>query len=103
MKKLMSLLLLLLLVLSLVACSSESIVGEWNPEGVEELEGFEEALMVITDTEMIILGAAIPYTLDGNKITITTEGSEETINYSFDGDKLILSAGGETQTFIRVK
>ncbi len=100
MKKFVSILLVMVLMLSLMACSNDSIIGKWNPEGVEDLE---EALMEITETEMIILGAAIPYTLDGSKIIIETDGDDEVIDYKIEGDKLIFSADEETQVFIRFK
>jgi len=100
MKKIVVIMLALLLTLTLVACGGASIEGKWNPEGVE---GLTEALMEITDTDMIILGAPIPYTIDGNQIVITGESGEERIDFALDGDKLTFSVEDEVQVFIRVE
>lgn len=103
MKKLLVVLLVLVMAVSLIACgNNQSIIGKWNPEGVA-VEDFTEALMEITDTDLIILGASIPYEMKGDTLVIQGQSGEEVINFTLEGDTLTFSAGEETQVFIRVK
>lgn len=103
-KKLVAILLLAVMVVSLAACSSNSIVGKWkfdHGDGDYTIYEFKEngklygtfhyGGQVETDETT--------YTVDGDKLTF------EGVTYTFkvDGDKLQMTAGSATANLTRVK
>jgi len=101
MKRIVSLLLVALIIMSLVACGNDDLYGAWRLDGAEDL-GIE-ILMTITEDHMEILGMPFEYTIKGNKIIIKNEEGDEEITFKVSGDTLTFSAGDEEQTFTRVE
>lgn len=99
-KKLVAILLLVVMVVSLAACSGNSIVGKWKLEqnGVTVIMDFGSDNKVKT----IAAGQTVltqDYKVDGNKLIM--DGGEAT--FKIDGDKLALTEGGITLTLTRAK
>ena len=101
-KKLVAVLLLVVMVVSLAACSSSSIVGKWKMDiksvltmsGMSEAE-YEQMKPLIGD-----MSATMEFTEDGKVyLVVTAMGQSETEEqtYSVDGDKLTM--GGSTGTY----
>lgn len=89
----------LIMVLILFSCGQKSIIGQWNPEGLD----IEDVLLEFTKEDMIILGVPIPYTLEGNTIVISDGELDERIDFTFEEDVLILLADGLEQRYIKVE
>lgn len=101
MKRLISIVMILVIALSLVACGDNELVGKWLLDGSEEIG--MEIIMEFTEDEMIFFGVGTPYEIKGNQIVITFDGEEEFAEFEVKGDTLTFSADGEEQTFTRVK
>ncbi len=94
-KKLVAILLLVVMVVSLAACSSNSIVGVWklDAKAIMEMTGMPAEMVAVAD----MIDGTMEFTKDGKTITkITAMGQTQTIEntYKVDGNKLI-SDGGE--------
>ena len=101
-KKLVAVLLLVVMVVSLAACSSSSIVGKWKMDiksvltmsGMSEAE-YEQMKPLIGD-----MSATMEFTEDGKVYLVVTamgQSQTEEQTYSVDGDKLTM--GGDTGTY----
>lgn len=123
-KKLVAVLLLVVMVVSLAACSSSSIVGKWKMdiksvltmsgmseadyEQMKPLIGDMSATMEFTEDGKVYLVVTAmgqsetkeqTYSVDGDKLTM--DGS--TATYKIDGDKLTITENGMSLTMTRVK
>ena len=103
MKKVIVLLTIIVLVLSLVACGANGLVGVWEVEGNEELEALNLDLSItFTKDEMTMMEVTFPYTTDKDQLIIDMMGQEEIIVFKVDGNKLTLTLDGQDQVFNRV-
>ena len=123
-KKLVAVLLLVVMVVSLAACSSSSIVGKWKMDikSVLKMSGMSEAdyeqmkpligdmsatMEFTEDGKVYLVVTAMgqsetkeqTYSVDGDKLTM--DGS--TATYKIDGDKLTITENGMSLTMTRVK
>lgn len=99
-KKLVAILLLVVMVVSLAACGSNSIVGKWKLEmnGQAMIMEFRSDNKVVTS----VAGQTVltqDYKVDGNKLTVN--GMEDT--FEIKGDKLMIHESGITITLTRTK
>lgn len=101
MRRVLGIVLIVMLLLSLVSCGNNDLIGKWRLEGTEELG--MELIMEFTEDEMIFFGVGTPYEVKGNSIVVEMDGVKETIDFKVDGDQLTFSAEGEEQIFIRVE
>lgn len=101
-KKLVAVLLLVVMVVSLAACSSSSIVGKWKMDikSVLKMSGMSEADYEQMKSLIGDMSATMEFTEDGKVyLVVTAMGQSETEEqtYSVDGDKLTM--GGSTGTY----
>lgn len=117
-KKLVAVLLLVVMVFSLAACGSSSIVGVWkmDTKAIMEMAGLPADMVAVAD----MIDGTVEFTNDGKVITKITamgqtetqegtykvEGDKLTMNgsagtFKIDGNKLTLSQNGITLTFTR--
>jgi len=89
----------ILMIVLLVSCKQESIIGKWS------LEGYESDLpdLVITDQAIIIMDIPIPYELEGKTIYINDMEGRKSFEYKIKGDTLTLVQGDVTESYIRFK
>ncbi|MBI9013026.1 MAG: hypothetical protein JEZ08_12410 [Clostridiales bacterium] len=101
MKRIVSLLLIVMIIMSFVACGNDDLYGTWRLDGAEDI-GIE-ILMTITEDQMEILGMPFDYSIKGNKIIIKNEEGDEEIGFKVSGEILTFTSGDEVQTFTRVE
>lgn len=87
MKKVLSLLLVMMLVFSLVACGDDDLIGKWEDEDGMQYE--------FTKDQMKVAGMSVDYSVDGNKMTISFMGEEETGLFKVKGDELYMYEDGQ--------
>jgi len=93
MKKLFVLLVSVLLVFSLVGCSSNSPVGEYRNNDVD-------SNLTITKDAFIVDGESNQYTYDDENLYIDADGQQVIFSWSKDNNgNLILSYQGQTLIF----
>ncbi|MCH4886896.1 hypothetical protein EZV73_04920 [Acidaminobacter sp. JC074] len=90
---------LILLVIILVSCSQESIIGKWSLENLES----DVPDMVITEEAIIIMDIPIPYEIEGDTIYINDMEGRKSFKYKIKGDTLTFVQGDVTETYIRFK
>ena len=104
MKKVLSILVIAMLMLSLVGCGGNDLIGQWKIEDSEEMEALGiELVVTFTEDTMEMMGMAFDYEIKGNKIILSMMGQEEEMEFKINGDELTLIADGEEQVFIRVE
>ena len=102
MKKTVSILLLLVMIFTLVACNgNKELVGKWNLNEAE-LVGME-IIMTITDDQLEVLGEFYDYKVKGDKIVVENDGQEVEVAFEVDGDTLTFGSGDEIQIYTRVE
>ena len=109
MKRIVSIVIVIVMVLSLVACGGNDLVGKWQMVMSEEdMEagaalGIELSITFTEDT-MEMMGMTFDYKIKNGQIMVKLFGEEEeAMDFDIKGDKLILTADGEAQEFVRVK
>jgi len=88
---------LLLMMVFLVSCKQESIIGEWNPKDIDS----EIATMVITEDSIIIMDIPIPYEVKGNTIYIQDSEGTKSFKYKIKKNTLTFIQGEVSEVYIR--
>lgn len=97
--RLLSVLMSFVVVLSVMSCNSANseIIGEWRSTGTDEpahsITFDREGEAVLQDSEGRAL-TVFEYDIDGDKLTLTTNGAETTWTFIVESDSLIIDAGG---------
>lgn len=101
MKRILSLVVLFALVLSLVACGGDDLVGKWE---VKDDMGLGITMVLeFTKDQIDMFGMKVDYKVKGNTIIVEAEGEEGEMEYKIDGDTLTLTVEGESMELTRVK
>ncbi len=100
MKKVISLVLILVLVLSMVACGSKELVGKW--EVADDMGLGISMVLEFTEDQIDMFGMKVDYKVKGNTIIVEAEGEEGEMEYKIDGDTLTLTVDGESMELKRV-
>lgn len=104
MKKLFVFFIIGILIISLIGCSKNELIGTWEMEDIEAAEAFGiELTITFTETNMEMLGISFEYEIDGDEVVVDMYGSEEKMQYKINGNKLILTNDDEEQVFIKVE
>lgn len=101
MKKVLSLVLILVLVLSFVSCGKNTLEGVW--EAKDDLELGLSITVEFTEDTMDMMGIVMDYTVKGDTLMLDFMGEEIEMEYDIDGDVLTLTVEGEAQEFTRVE
>ena len=104
-KKLVALLLLVVMVFSLAACGSNSIVGKWKVDMDSYLKALapseQEYENAMAEVKYANIEVILEFTSDGKVIRTSSymgqSDTQETTTYKVDGDKLTMD--GSTSTF----
>lgn len=85
---------LLIVSMLLVACSSDSIKGKWEGEG-ETIE--------FTNDEFYVDGELVcNYHVDDDTLVLEYEGMEFNVTFKVDGDTLTVTDEGESMSYERI-
>ncbi|MEA1975483.1 MAG: hypothetical protein U9N10_08040 [Bacillota bacterium] len=114
MKRIISIVILIVMILSLVACGGNDLIGKWEMVYDKEEEGDFgltvddlgiDLSITFTEDTMEMMGMSFDYKIKNGKIMVKLFGEEEeAMEFDIKGDKMILtSSDGEAQEFIRVK
>lgn len=103
MKRVLSLILIMMLVLALVACGGDDLIGKWEAKDVKDMEDIGLSLTVeFTENQMKMMGIDLDYEVKGDNIILNFMGQEQEIAYKVSGDTLTLTVDGVSQEFKRV-
>ena len=99
MKKTVAILLIAVMALTFVACSAKSkLVGTWADGYGQSFTFKKDGTGTFTEYGM---DYPLTYTVKGDKITIFSDGDEETFTFKISGKTLTLESYGETQTYTK--
>lgn len=101
MRRILSLLLVLVLVLSFVSCGKDDIIGVWEAKDTADLG--MSITVEFTEDKMEMMGISMDYELDGDTIILNFMGEETEMEYKVKGDTLTLTVDGDAQEFVKVK
>jgi uncharacterized lipoprotein YehR (DUF1307 family) len=86
------------IIVAVCACGGGGgLVGKWSNAAEKE------TLDLTADGNAVMDGISGTYKAEGDKLTLTIEGSEVVFDYALDGDSLKLTYGSESMTYDRVK
>jgi uncharacterized lipoprotein YehR (DUF1307 family) len=105
MKRILSIVIIVVIILSLVGCGGNDLLGTWKMDMSEETPDLGIDLTIaFTEDKMEIMGMEFEYEVKGDKILVDMFGEgEEEMQFKVNGDKLTLTTDGEEQILNRVK
>ncbi len=100
MKRIISVLIILMMVTVMVSCGDDDLIGSWI---VKDQASMASVMVTFTDEKMDLFGMEVAYETKNNQIVIAFMGQEQKIDYKVKGDVLTLEVEGQALEFERVK